>query len=396
MVDQNDEQLLRRFVHRADGEAFEALVRRYGGLVYATCRRLLPNAADADDAFQTTFLMLAHDADSIRHPAALGRWLYQVASRVSLQLRRRSTIAARHEREAVVARAAQQAKPEEHAEILQALDEELNRLPPKYRDPLILCYLASKSREEAARILGLTVDALRGRLERARAELRTRLSSRDRHLKDYALLALMQDQTSGRFPSPEPIVPRAVDLRQARLRREHAKIREAVNVPRNPAHEPPRPAWEGLGFDAPDAAGSAVAPIHVLIARRAAAVLCLVLNNKAAVATVIALASLAAAELTGIGPSQLGRTLGQLQSQTSVGDGAGGDAYLSSGWSNMTSSSAGDAEGDDGGGGGGGGASDGQGWYAPEPSGLAVLVAGGVALLCRRSRSSAVQPGRSR
>src|SRR5437764_332979 len=83
----DDAQLLARFCSRQEAGAFEALVRRHGGLVLGVCQRVLHNRHDAEDAFQATFLVLARKAGSIGKKASLPGWLYQVAYRLALRVR---------------------------------------------------------------------------------------------------------------------------------------------------------------------------------------------------------------------------------------------------------------------------------------------------------------------
>ena len=79
-----DARLLESFVARRDEAAFAALVQRHGPMVLGTCRRVLRDPHDAEDAFQAAFLVLVRKADSIRRRELLGNWLYGVAYRQRL------------------------------------------------------------------------------------------------------------------------------------------------------------------------------------------------------------------------------------------------------------------------------------------------------------------------
>ena len=173
-----DAELLDRFVTCRDESAFEALVRRHGPMVLGVCRQLLWNAHDVEDAFQAAFLVLVNRAASIRSRTLLANWLYGVAYRVAV--RARVNAARRQAREA---RGVEMAAAEPQAEgidpeLRPALYEELNRLPEKYRAPVVLCYLQGKTNEEAARQLAWPVGTVKGRLNRARELLRSRLTRR--------------------------------------------------------------------------------------------------------------------------------------------------------------------------------------------------------------------------
>ena len=85
VVGLGDGQLLARYSSSKDEAAFEALVGRHGPMVLATCRAVLRNEHDVEDAFQATFLVLARKAGSIRGGDALGGWLHRVAYRASVQ-----------------------------------------------------------------------------------------------------------------------------------------------------------------------------------------------------------------------------------------------------------------------------------------------------------------------
>ncbi len=177
-----DAALLGRYVARRDPAAFEALVARHGPMVLRVCRRVLGHEADAEDAFQATFLVLARKAQSVRPAGALAAWLHGVACRIALGAR---TAAARRRRRegAEVDIAPPDPHPDPLAELtareaLRTLDEEVRRLPEAYRLPVVLCCLEGLSQEEAARQLGWAPGSLKGRLERGRKRLHDRLARR--------------------------------------------------------------------------------------------------------------------------------------------------------------------------------------------------------------------------
>ena len=168
-------ELLGRFRASGDEAAFAALVARHGPMVLATCRRILPQQADADDAFQATFLVLARRAGAIVDPDRLAPWLHGVARRVSVRAR---TVAARRRIEGDEPGDVAAPPPRDDAELRSVLDEELARLPAKYRAPLVLCYLEGLTSDEAASQLAWPVGTVRSRLAGGRDRLRGRLARR--------------------------------------------------------------------------------------------------------------------------------------------------------------------------------------------------------------------------
>ena len=170
-----DAELLKRFtssVGPAAEQAFEALLGRHGPMVLGVCRHILRRPQDVDDAFQATFLVLVKKARSIRVDESLGPWLYGVAYRTAIRARSK---VARHGLEEMNDLEAAAADPAGGAfawEIRPILHEELNRLPDKYRSPIVLCHLEGKSHEEAARMLDWPVGTLSGRLSRGRQLLK--------------------------------------------------------------------------------------------------------------------------------------------------------------------------------------------------------------------------------
>jgi RNA polymerase sigma factor (sigma-70 family) len=175
---QSDTVLLERFVRHRDEGAFEAILHRHGPLVYAVCRRLLYSPDDTADAFQATFFILARKAGSIGTGSLLGNWLYGVAYRVGARARKnRLRRDGRELGDADMSRftAAEQASD---SALTQELCEEVQRLPQRYREPIILCYLEGKSIEQAASELSCPATTVKGRLSLARERLRDRMARR--------------------------------------------------------------------------------------------------------------------------------------------------------------------------------------------------------------------------
>ncbi len=175
--EQTDRQLVERLLAARDATAFEALVRRHGPMVYRVCWRVLQHAQDAEDAFQATFLLLARQVRSIRKPESMASWLHGVAHRVAHKARAQRTARDRHEKLFAANRVA---PPHEASwgEVRSLIDEELQRLPEKWRLPLILCYLEGRTQEAAAGQLGWSKSAFGRRLEEAREALGQRLVRR--------------------------------------------------------------------------------------------------------------------------------------------------------------------------------------------------------------------------
>jgi RNA polymerase sigma factor (sigma-70 family) len=174
----SDPQLLERFLARRDEDAFAALVRRHGPMVFAVCRRLLPDPHDAEDAFQATFLVLVRKARSLGRPERLGNWLYGVACRTAMKARGHNARRRQCEQPLADVPTAGGVAELVWRELRPVLDEELNRLPEKYRTPVVLCCLEGVSKREAARRLGWPAGTLSTRLHRAREILRGRLTRR--------------------------------------------------------------------------------------------------------------------------------------------------------------------------------------------------------------------------
>lgn len=192
--DQTDGELLARFVATRDEASFAALVRRHGPMVLAVCRRMLRHDQDAEDCFQATFMVLARKAATVKRDS-VGSWLYAVAYRTSLEAR--TVNARRRTRE-------KQMQDMPHPEVLPPeaqdwrpwLDQELNRLPEKYRAAIVACDLEGRSRKEAARQLGLAEGTLSSRLARGRHMLAKRLAPYGLSLSGATLAAALCDSVA--------------------------------------------------------------------------------------------------------------------------------------------------------------------------------------------------------
>ena len=172
-----DAVLLQRFVHSQDSAAFAELVQRHGGLVWSQCRQMLGASADAEDAFQATFVVLMQSAKKLSAKDQLGPWLHGVAHRVCLNARR--TRARRLQREQRAAKSEAVESPKDSwNETLTAVHEEVDRLPETLRVPFVMCYLEGQPTTQAAEQLGLKLGTFSARLSRAKDKIVDRLTKR--------------------------------------------------------------------------------------------------------------------------------------------------------------------------------------------------------------------------
>jgi RNA polymerase sigma factor (sigma-70 family) len=200
--DTTDNDLVQRFAGQRDEAAFAGLLQRHGPMVLGVCRRVLRNSADADDAFQATFLVLVRKAGSIRKTASVGSWLHGVAFRVAREARMRTEKQRPGETPDVTGREPDPAAEAARRELCLILDQELARLPAKYRSPLVLHYLEGKTKEETARELGWTEGTVSGRLARARESLRKRLAGRNVSFSSGMMAAVLSEQAA---TTPVPV-----------------------------------------------------------------------------------------------------------------------------------------------------------------------------------------------
>jgi RNA polymerase sigma factor (sigma-70 family) len=210
-----DAELLERFVNQRDEAAFELLVWRHERMVFGLCQRILRRHQDAEDAFQATFLALACKAGSIGKRQALASWLHKVAYRIALRARANSAKRTHHERQAVVNTGRSDANAEADTGVdglaYRLLHEEVNRLPEKYRAPVVLCYFEGRTNEEAARQLRCPTGTVVTWLARARKRLRSRLEHRGL-APAIGLMAL------GRWPGSDALAAAPDSLRELTVR----------------------------------------------------------------------------------------------------------------------------------------------------------------------------------
>jgi RNA polymerase sigma factor (sigma-70 family) len=167
-----DAALLQAFVERGNRDALELLIRRHADAIWRTCLRATSSVHDAEDAFQATCYILATKARSIRNNQAVAAWLHRVAVRASSAARKASRSGVELTGEPAAA------APPESSEELRMLEEEVERLPDRYRLPMVLCYLDGKTNAEAAALLGVPEGTVYSRLARGRDRLRGRLVRR--------------------------------------------------------------------------------------------------------------------------------------------------------------------------------------------------------------------------
>jgi RNA polymerase sigma factor (sigma-70 family) len=205
----SDGLLLERFAVHGEEKAFRTLVQRHGAMVLAVGRRILHDFQAAEDVFQATFLLLARRAGRLDRRDSVGGWLYTVASRLAFRARSAARRGTRPEQPAP----GPNTDPLEELssrELCGLLDEELRRLPERYRLPLLLCCVEGLARDEAARQLGWTLGQVKAGLERGRELLRRRLERRGVTLSAVLLAAgLVQETVRAALP---PLVAATVQF----------------------------------------------------------------------------------------------------------------------------------------------------------------------------------------
>jgi RNA polymerase sigma factor (sigma-70 family) len=202
--------LLEAFLSGRSETAFEELLKRHGPLVLGVCRRILRDPHDADDAFQATFLVLLRQAGSIDKKESVASWLYGVAYRLAVRAKAKARRRRAHESQGAPMQTVDPFEELLWRDLRSVLDEEIHRLPEKYRAAVVLCFLEGKPYAEAGRLLGCSKATVSLRLARARKWLHERLDRRGVALSLGWFPAVIEQRRA--------LVPVAAELSQATTR----------------------------------------------------------------------------------------------------------------------------------------------------------------------------------
>jgi RNA polymerase sigma factor (sigma-70 family) len=194
-----DGALLDRFIRQRDPAAFVDLVRRHGPMVLGVCRRILGDRPDADDAFQAVFLVLVQKAPSIVPRDMVGNWLHGVAYRTAVRVRASHRFRQHRERQMAAVPEPTTAAPA-WDDLRPLIDEELGRLPARYRSVLVLCDMEGRTRKDAARHLRRPEGTVSTWLARGRALLAQRLTRRGVALGGSGLGVLLAEHAAACVP----------------------------------------------------------------------------------------------------------------------------------------------------------------------------------------------------
>jgi RNA polymerase sigma factor (sigma-70 family) len=248
-ADFTDEDLLDLFLSGAElesQEAFSSLVARHGPMVLGTCRHVLGEHHDAEDAFQATFLVLARKGATIRNRRVLAGWLHEVAHRIAVKARasagrRRDLEKNRAQMSAPAIEVDNQDHTAAWNELRPLLHAEVERLPERYRIPVILSYLEGRTNEEVAAVLGWPVGTVKGRLSRARDLLRSRLMRRGLSLSvAFVMTSLSRQAAHAEVVSPQ--LAAATIKRVLKLGARSARVGSTSTTPKAPAEPMPSSA----------------------------------------------------------------------------------------------------------------------------------------------------------
>jgi RNA polymerase sigma-70 factor (ECF subfamily) len=175
----NDPALLEA-VRRGDDSALGELLTRHAPSIFRFAMKMCRNRDDAEEVAQDTLLAAVRGAKDVREAGSLTTWFYTVARSFCIKMRRRQ----KHAPSVLVpvdesiAETSGGSSPDDEAaahELTTALDEALGALEEKSREVIVLRDLEGLSASEVAEVLGISVEAVKSRLHRARAAVRARL-----------------------------------------------------------------------------------------------------------------------------------------------------------------------------------------------------------------------------
>ena len=201
--DKTDHELLESFLTQREESALTCLVQRHGQMILSVCRQVLGDSADAEDAFQATFLVLVRRKTSLGGAGSVGGWLHGVAQHIALKARAKNSKRRNRERQA---RKMSEERPLDDLtfqELRAVLNEEIASLPEKYSAPIVLCYLEGKTQTQAARELNCPKTSLTSRLAHARELLRRKLERRGITLAVGALATTLTEMAKA---APLPVL----------------------------------------------------------------------------------------------------------------------------------------------------------------------------------------------
>lgn len=173
---ETDGELLQQFLKTRCYAAASELVKRHGPMVWGVCRRMVIHTPDAEDAFQAVWLVFARRASTVHPPEAIGRWLYGVA--VNVARKARAVAMKRQRLELAITSDPGKMENADYSELSSVIDDEVSRLPEKYRTVFVLCEMSGKSRREVGSVLGWPEGTVATRLNKARDILAARLTKR--------------------------------------------------------------------------------------------------------------------------------------------------------------------------------------------------------------------------
>jgi RNA polymerase sigma-70 factor (ECF subfamily) len=196
-IPETDLSLLRRFSEQGDEAAFSEIVRRYAGVVFSACHRVLRDRSWAEDVAQETFFRLVKGPDRVSH--SLGGWLHRAATRLAVDTLRSER--ARHRREQTYESPALEQDNDPSAaggsfggaawqEVSPAIDEALDEMDDDSRELLVRHFLQGTAQAELAEEAAVSAATMSRRVKHAVAELRQKLTKRGVTIAPAVLLLL--------------------------------------------------------------------------------------------------------------------------------------------------------------------------------------------------------------